>query len=99
MTHLFLADEVWDDFQRIFDHLIFYNVENPSDRMDEIIHAFDVLKHNPEIGRLDENNLRELVIGRGSHGYLAQYRYQKIIDTAFILAIRSQREDAYGAHH
>jgi hypothetical protein len=38
---------------------------------------------------------RELVIGQGSRGYVALYRYLAEIDTAFILAIRSQRESGY----
>ena len=38
---------------------------------------------------------RELVIGRGSRGYLALYRYVAEIDTVFVLALRSQRETGY----
>jgi toxin ParE1/3/4 len=34
----------------------------------------------------------ELVIGRGSRGYVALYRYVPEIDTVFVLAVRSQRE-------
>jgi len=38
---------------------------------------------------------RELVIGRGSRGYVALYRYVSKIDTVFLLAVRSQREAGY----
>ena len=38
---------------------------------------------------------RELVIGRGAHGYVGLYRYIPEIDTVFLLAIRSQREAGY----
>lgn len=39
--------------------------------------------------------MRELIIGRGSRGYVALYRYVPEIDTVFVLAIRSQREAGY----
>jgi toxin ParE1/3/4 len=38
---------------------------------------------------------RELVIGRGSRGYVALYRYVPEMDIVFILALRSQREAGY----
>lgn len=44
-------------------------------------------------GRLADE--RELLIGRGSHGYVALYRYIPLIDTALILAVRAQREAGY----
>jgi hypothetical protein len=40
-------------------------------------------------------DLRKLVIGRRAHGYVALYRYVEEVDTAFILAIRGQREAGY----
>ena len=92
MSHIELASEVGDDFERILDHLAQYQVENPALRIREIIEAINVLEHNPLIGRLTNNDKRELVIGRRSHGYVALYRYIDEIDTVFILAIRSQKE-------
>jgi toxin ParE1/3/4 len=44
------------------------------------------------IGRPANNNKRELVIGRRSHGYVALYRYIVEIDTVFVLAVRGQKE-------
>ncbi len=38
---------------------------------------------------------RELVIGRGSRGYVALYRSVPEVDTVFLLAIRNQREAGY----
>lgn len=87
-----LASEVGDDFDRIFDHLTQYQIENPSMRIREIIEAINVLEHNPMIGRPANNDKRELVIGRRSHGYVALYRYIVEIDTVFVLAVRSQKE-------
>jgi hypothetical protein len=36
-----------------------------------------------------------LIIGRDSHGYVAQYRHVDAIDTVFVLALRSQRDAGY----
>lgn len=92
MSHIELAPEVGDDFERILDHLAQYQVENPALRIREIIEAINVLEHNPLIGRPANNDKRELVIGRRSHGYVALYRYIVEIDTIFVLAVRSQKE-------
>ena len=92
MSPIELASEVGDDFDRILDHLAHYQVENPALRIREIIEAINVLEFNPMIGRPANNDKRELVIGRRSHGYVALYRYIVEIDTVFILAVRSQKE-------
>jgi toxin ParE1/3/4 len=95
MSHIEFAPEVGDDFDRILDHLARYQVENPALRIREIIEALNVLEHNPMIGRPLNNDKRELVIGRRSHGYVALYRYVAEVDAVFVLAIRSQREAGY----
>ncbi len=92
MSNIELAAEVGEDFDRILDHLAQYQVENPALRIREIIEAINVLEHNPMIGRPVDNDKRELVIGRRTHGYVALYRYLAEIDTVFVLAIRSQKE-------
>jgi toxin ParE1/3/4 len=90
-----LAPEVGDDFDRIFDHLAEHDLEHAVARVGEIIEALNVLETNPEIGRPALGDKRELVIGRSSRGYVALYRYVPELDTAFVLAIRSQREAGY----
>lgn len=35
---------------------------------------------------------RKLVIGRAARSYVALYHYIEALDTAFVLAVRSQRE-------
>lgn len=95
MARVEIALAVGDDFDRILDHLALHNVANAAARIREIIAACDVLETNPQIGRLASGETRELIIGRGSHGYLALYRYVPEIDTVFILAVRSQREVDY----
>ncbi|MDP2822448.1 MAG: type II toxin-antitoxin system RelE/ParE family toxin [Sulfuritalea sp.] len=95
MSGIELAAEIGDDFERILDHLAQYQVENPGRRIREIIEALNVLEHNPLIGRPVNNDKRELVIGRRSHGHVALYRYLVEVDTVFVLAVRSQREAGY----
>ena len=95
MARVELAPEVADDFDRILDHLDTHQVVDASSRVHDIIAAISVLERNPFIGRPVEAEKRELVIGRGSRGYLALYRYVAEIDTVFVLALRSQREAGY----
>jgi len=95
MARIELAEGIGDDFERILDHLFQHEAADPGARVTEMLRAIDVLEFNPEIGRPSRNGLRELVIGRESHGYIALYRYVTSIDTVFVLAIRSQREAGY----
>jgi len=48
--------------------------------------AIDVLTINPQIGRPTREEMRELVIGKGSRGYVALYRYLPELDAVFVLA-------------
>jgi plasmid stabilization system protein ParE len=95
MAAIELAPEIGEDFQRIVDHLMEFKVDSPGHRIDEIIAAIEILTSNPLIGRPADSGLRELVIGRRSHGYIALYRYIAEVDTVFVLAIRSQNEAGY----
>lgn len=95
MSRIELAPEIIEDLDRILDHLNKFDVPDPSARIEEIVSAISVLEHNSLIGRPTKNDLRELVIGHGAHGYIALYRYVPEIDTVFLLAIRNQREAGY----
>jgi toxin ParE1/3/4 len=99
MARIELAPEVLDDFDRIIDHLTRFEVEDAPARISEITQAVKILTHSPLIGRPVKDGKRELVIGRGSHGYVALYCFVASIDTIFILAIRSQRESGYKHKH
>ena len=99
MARVELAPEVLDDFDRFFDHMAQFEVEDASARIGEIVQAVQVLTHSPLIGRPVKDGKRELVIGRGSRGYVALYRFVARIDTVFVLAIRSQRESGYHRDH
>lgn len=95
MARIELVPEVLDDFDRFLDHLAQFGVQDAPARLDEIVQAIQILTHSPQIGRPVKGGMRELVIGRGSRGYLALYRFVASIDTVFVLAIRSQREADY----
>jgi len=90
-----LSARIADDIERIVLHLEEHGVDDIETRIDDIITALDVLDRNPLIGRLAGPVNRELIIGRGSRGYVALYRYLEAVDTVFVLAIRSQREAGY----
>jgi plasmid stabilization system protein ParE len=96
MARIELAPELTDDFDRILDHLLENEVQDAASRVREVISAIDVLAQNPLIGRPVKTDLRELVIGRRAHGYVALYRDVEEVDTVFVLAIRGQRESGYG---
>jgi len=95
MSQIEIAPDVAEDFERILDHLVVHQVDDPALRIRAIIEAIDVLKMNPLIGRPTGRDNRELIIGRGSRGYVALYRYVAELDTSFVLAIRSQKEAGY----
>ena len=95
MTRIRLGSGVMQDLERIAVWLRHHEVEHAQTRADEIVGALDVLAGNPLIGRPVHEDKRELVMGRGSHGYVALYRYAAIADTVVVLAIRAQREGGY----
>ena len=95
MARLELAAEVLDDFDRFLDHLEQFEASNLSPAIEQVVQALQVLTHSPLIGRLVKGGKRELVIGKGSRGYVALYRFIPDVDTVFVLAIRSQREAGY----
>lgn len=95
MTRIRLGAGVMEDLERIAAWLRHHEIEHAETRADEIVGALDILAGNPLIGRPVQQDKRELVIGRGSHGYLALYRYAAIADTVVVLAIRAQREGGY----
>ena len=95
MARIELAPEIAEDFERILEHLATHEVSDARRRLEEILAALDILGQNPLIGRPARRELRELVIGRRSRGYVALYRYVAEMDTVFVLAIRGQREAGY----
>jgi len=74
VSRIEIAPDLADDFDRIFDHLAQHDLEHAAARVGAIIQALNIWETNPLIGR-PAGNKRELVIGHGSHGYLALCRY------------------------
>ncbi|MEB1529750.1 type II toxin-antitoxin system RelE/ParE family toxin [Xanthomonas sp. WHRI 7945] len=95
MTRIRFAPGVIEDLERIAAYLRDHESEHAEERAEEIVSAFDVLAGNPLIGRPIHGDNRELVMGRGSHGYVALYRYVDVTDTVVVLALRAQREAGY----
>ena len=81
------------------DRLVtFLGSEEPATALatyDLVLGALEVLRTYPSIGRPVDNVLRELVISRGSAGYLALYAYDVRADQVVVLALRHQREAGY----
>ena len=89
MARIELAPEVLDDFDRFFDHLTQFDVEDIPGRISAIIQSLQLLTHSPLIGRKVNGGERKLVIGQDERGYVALYRFVPDIDTVFVLAVRS----------
>lgn len=95
MPSIELTDQVARDFKHVVDHLLLHNAIDAESRIAEILQAIRVLEANPRIGRSADGSTRELVIGSGSHDYLALYRHVVEMEVVLVLAIRSQRESDY----
>ncbi|MBK6714934.1 MAG: type II toxin-antitoxin system RelE/ParE family toxin [Burkholderiales bacterium] len=98
MTTIDFAPEVAEDFERILDQLVTHGVDDAAGRTQDIVAAIDVLQRNPCIGRpigRHPTELRELVIGRRSRGYVALYAYDAPRDWVLVLAVRGQKEAGY----
>jgi addiction module RelE/StbE family toxin len=83
------------DLTRLTDFLIESEPAAAPETVELIIEAVQVLENHPLIGRLAEQDLRELVISRGKSGYLALYSYEAAQDVVLVLAVRHQLEAGY----
>jgi plasmid stabilization system protein ParE len=95
VARLEIALKTFDDFDRFVAHMERFAVPDPPARIAEIVEALQLLIQNPTIGRPVPGGKRELLIGTGSHGYVALYRFAKKTDTVIVLTMRSQREGGY----
>lgn len=95
MARIEYAARVTEDYTRIVLHLLAHDAARIHERIEAIESAIGVLATSPEIGRSVGDGQRELVIGKGPHGYVARYRYQSGFDMVLVLAIRAQREGRY----
>ena len=92
MAEVVYTPRALDDLDRLEDFLLVVDEQAARKTIPLILSAIEVLCQHPNIGRQRGNQVRELVISRGSTGYLALYRYDEVRDVARVLAIRHQRE-------
>ncbi len=95
MTKVVLSDRARLDLMRLADFLVEQDPAAALATTDLIVEALGLLQRHPRVGRRVMQNMRELVIQRGTSGYLALYRVDANDQTAEILAIRHQRESGY----
>lgn len=97
MARIELAPELFDDFDRFREHLAAFEVPRAEveARLRGIVRAIDLLAQSPMLGRPAGEGRRELVIGRGSRGYVVLFRYVRALDLVLVLAARHQREGGY----
>lgn len=95
MTTLSYAEELRQDIRRIAAHLADHEVRHIDQRLAEVLAGLQLLERHPLIGRPAPDGARELVIGEGSRGYVALYRYDALDDVVEVLALRGQRESAF----
>jgi addiction module RelE/StbE family toxin len=92
MPRLVFAPQAAKDLKRLTEFLLDTHPDAANETVDILIDGLSILKQHPLVGRIAEQNYRELVIARGRNGYVALYSYDAARDVALILAIRHQRE-------
>ncbi len=95
MTRVVLSARVQHDLARIEQHLLSHDAADVEGRVAEILSGLAIPESHPLIGRKVAGDRRELVIGRGSHGYVALYAYDAGADALVVAALRAQRESGY----
>ena len=96
MTSLRYEATFTRDLERIVGFLVTHEAADVAERIGDIFVAIELLQRHPLIGRSAGPPRRELVIGRGSRGYIARYRYDELDDEVIVLALRAQREAGFG---
>lgn len=95
MTRWLVSVDAAQDLEELVDFLRTHQAKYAVETIDLILNALNILEQHPEIGRLVQNNFRELIISRGKTGYIALYEYDKDSDVVLVLALRHQREAGY----
>ena len=90
-----LTNEALADYERLQDFLAAKSDPLELDLMSFITNAIEILTHQPGIGRPVQEGLRELIIERGSSGYLAKYSIDRAALTVRVLRLRHQKEIGY----
>ena len=95
MTRWLISEDAAQDLEELVDFLRIHQAEYAVETIDLILNALNILEQHPHIGRLVQNQLRELIISRAKTGYVALYEYDEAADVVLVLAIRHQREAGY----
>jgi plasmid stabilization system protein ParE len=95
MAQVIYSEEAFTDFERIIEFLLETSPGAAADALESIGSAIGILELHPLIGRRVDDHVRELVIARGTTGYLALYRFDPAFDVVRILRVRNQRETGY----
>jgi len=95
MTRWLVSVDAAQDLEALVDFLRTHQAEYAVETIDLILNALNILEQHPEIGRMVQDNFRELIISRGKTGYIALYEYDETADVVLVLAIRHQREAGY----
>jgi plasmid stabilization system protein ParE len=95
LAELIYSSQALSDLDRLTDFLLEADPASAPATTDLILEAVEVLANHPLIGRPVEEELRELIISRGTSGYVALYSYEEAEDAVLILTIRHQREVGY----
>ncbi len=95
LAKLSYSPRALQDLVRRTDCLLLGDPQAALQTIDLIEEAVHILRRHPQIGRPVEDDLRELVISRGTTGYVALYSFEQAHDACLILAVRHQREAGY----
>ena len=95
MARLKYTAPALEDLDRLLSFLEEVSPGSVEGSLDAVLWAIDLLAAHPMIGRRAGADLRELVISRGSTGYLALYEVDAARDVVNILRLRHQREAGY----
>jgi plasmid stabilization system protein ParE len=91
------TDEALEDFDRLYDYLIAYDLDLADRAYGEIVNAIKLLETFPFSCRKAAGGnplMRELVVPFGSSGYVVLFRIDGS-DSVTVAAIRHQREEDY----
>jgi plasmid stabilization system protein ParE len=95
VTQIRIAPAVAADLQRFLDHFEKHDITDTEGRITRLFAGLDILRHSPLVGRPTTKGRRELVIGQGSSGYVALYRFDPVADLVVVIALRAQRERGF----
>lgn len=96
MPQVVLTENFNNDITRLSAFLKNTSPASLPNMMRDVFASIKQLEEFPELGKQAENfekyDFRELVIPFGKNNYLALYRYDKLNDLVYVVAIKHSRE-------